>query len=85
MAELRRGTTVHEVGDSRLRAPVTAHGPDYVDAEARVAVFDNDGTLWCEKPMYIQLDFIVRRLGRKGGGERAGRAAAVQGGPSAVI
>jgi hypothetical protein len=29
--------------------------------EPRVAVFDNDGTLWCEKPMPIQLDFIVRR------------------------
>jgi phosphoglycolate phosphatase-like HAD superfamily hydrolase len=29
---------------------------------ARVAVFDNDGTLWCEKPMPIQLDFILRRL-----------------------
>jgi len=28
-------------------------------------VFDNDGTLWCEKPMYIQLDFIVRRLAEK--------------------
>jgi len=27
-----------------------------------VAVFDNDGTLWCEKPMPIQLDFILRRL-----------------------
>jgi phosphoserine phosphatase len=31
-------------------------------AEERVAVFDNDGTLWCEKPMPIQLDFILRRL-----------------------
>ncbi|KRE29324.1 acid phosphatase [Mycobacterium sp. Soil538] len=31
----------------------------------RVAVFDNDGTLWCEKPAYIQLDFIVRRLAEK--------------------
>jgi hypothetical protein len=30
--------------------------------ENRVAVFDNDGTLWCEKPMPIQLDFILRRL-----------------------
>jgi phosphoglycolate phosphatase-like HAD superfamily hydrolase len=28
----------------------------------RVAVFDNDGTLWCEKPAYIQLDFLVRQL-----------------------
>lgn len=36
-----------------------------VDPEERVAVFDNDGTLWCEKPMYIQLDFIVRRLAEK--------------------
>src|SRR3954447_15432379 len=30
--------------------------------EERVAVFDNDGTLWCEQPMPIQLDFILRRL-----------------------
>src|SRR3954462_11325630 len=33
-----------------------------VPVEERVAVFDNDGTLWCEKPMPIQLDFILRRL-----------------------
>jgi len=33
-----------------------------VPPEERVAVFDNDGTLWCEKPAYIQLDFLVRRL-----------------------
>jgi len=33
-----------------------------VPPEHRVAVFDNDGTLWCEKPMPIQLDFILRRL-----------------------
>ena len=37
-------------------------GPDFVEPEARVAVCDNDGTLWCEKPMPIQLDFTVRRL-----------------------
>jgi phosphoserine phosphatase len=37
-------------------------GPDAVPVEERVAVFDNDGTLWCEKPMPIQLDFILRRL-----------------------
>ncbi len=39
---------------------------DYVasaPADSRVAVFDNDGTLWCEKPMPIQLDFILRRWG----------------------
>ncbi len=33
-----------------------------VPVEERVAVFDNDGTLWCEKPMPIQLDFVLRRL-----------------------
>ena len=37
-------------------------GLDYVEPAARVAVYDNDGTLWCEKPMPIQLDFTVRRL-----------------------
>ena len=34
----------------------------HVPPEERVAVFDNDGTLWCEQPMPIQLDFILRRL-----------------------
>jgi FMN phosphatase YigB (HAD superfamily) len=33
-----------------------------VAVDERVAVFDNDGTLWCEKPMPIQADFILRRL-----------------------
>jgi phosphoserine phosphatase len=33
-----------------------------VPVAERMAVFDNDGTLWCEKPMPIQLDFILRRL-----------------------
>ena len=33
-----------------------------VPVEERVATFDNDGTLWCEKPMPIQGDFILRRL-----------------------
>jgi hypothetical protein len=37
-------------------------GANAVPVEERVAVFDNDGTLWCEKPMPIQLDFILRRL-----------------------
>src|SRR3954471_1349988 len=39
-----------------------ANGRAAVPLEERVAVFDNDGTLWCEKPMPIQLDFILRRL-----------------------
>lgn len=35
---------------------------DGVPVEERLAVFDNDGTLWCEKPAPIQADFILRRL-----------------------
>ena len=34
----------------------------YVPPEERVAVIDNDGTLWCEKPLQPQIDFILRRL-----------------------
>ncbi|HJT94409.1 MAG TPA: HAD family hydrolase [Mycobacterium sp.] len=49
---------------------VTAEGgPDYVAPEARIAVFDNDGTLWCEKPAYIQLNFTVYRLAEKAAAE----------------
>lgn len=35
---------------------------DYVPPEARTAVFDNDGTLWCEKPLPIELVFVLKRL-----------------------
>ena len=37
----------------------------------RVAVFDNDGTLWCEKPMPIQLDFTLRRWATMAGHDRS--------------
>ena len=35
---------------------------DSVPPEERVAVFDNDGTLWSEKPVPIQLDFTLFRM-----------------------
>jgi phosphoglycolate phosphatase-like HAD superfamily hydrolase len=37
-------------------------GAEFVPPPDRIAVFDNDGTLWCEKPMYIQFDFLLRKL-----------------------
>ncbi len=37
---------------------------DSLPVEDRVAVFDNDGTLWCEKPNYPQLLFMLDELGR---------------------
>jgi len=36
--------------------------PDFVSVEERIAVFDNDGTLWSEKPMYVQLMFALDRV-----------------------
>lgn len=36
--------------------------PDYVTPAERIAVFDNDGTLWAEQPVYFQLTFAMDRL-----------------------
>jgi phosphoserine phosphatase len=40
----------------------TAGSPDFVPAAERIAVFDNDGTLWAEQPMYFQLAFAIDRV-----------------------
>jgi phosphoserine phosphatase len=37
-------------------------GPHYVSPEARIATFDNDGTLWVEYPMYTQVLFAFERV-----------------------
>ncbi len=42
----------------------TSNGPDYVPPSKRVATFDNDGTLWLEKPLYIQLQHGLRAIGK---------------------
>jgi len=36
--------------------------PDHVQQADRIAVFDNDGTLWCEKPANIQGDFLMCKM-----------------------
>lgn len=42
---------------------VTAEGAaEYVEPSKRVAVFDNDGTLWAEQPLYFQLAFAIDRV-----------------------
>src|SRR3954452_7522167 len=43
----------------------TEGGPDFVPPPERIAVFDNDGTLWCEKPGYVQAYFLVERLAQQ--------------------
>jgi len=40
---------------------VSEPGPAFVPKPERIATFDNDGTLWCEKPMYVQADFVLRK------------------------
>ena len=47
---------------SFVTSVTTPGSPGFVKPEARVAVFDNDGTLGCEKPMPIELVFILQRL-----------------------
>jgi phosphoglycolate phosphatase-like HAD superfamily hydrolase len=41
---------------------VNENGDSFVPPEERIAVFDNDGTLWCEKPVQVQVGFILKRL-----------------------
>jgi len=44
-------------------AKVTQEGaPDFVPPAERIATFDNDGTLWAEQPMYVQLLFALDRV-----------------------
>lgn len=44
-------------------AAVTRQGTsDFVPEPQRIATFDNDGTLWCEQPMYVQLGFALDRV-----------------------
>jgi len=42
---------------------ISADGePLFVPQAERIAVFDNDGTLWAEKPIYVQLQFAIDRV-----------------------
>ncbi|MBL9126290.1 MAG: haloacid dehalogenase-like hydrolase [Verrucomicrobiales bacterium] len=45
-----------------VRKVTTPGSPDWVPAPERIAVFDNDGTLWAEQPMYFQALFVFDRI-----------------------
>jgi phosphoglycolate phosphatase-like HAD superfamily hydrolase len=47
---------------SFVTAVTTDGSPDYVPPAERIAVFDNDGCLWSEQPMYAQLAFALERV-----------------------
>jgi phosphoglycolate phosphatase-like HAD superfamily hydrolase len=55
-------TTTKQMITDFVSSVIDESNPNYVPLADRVAVFDNDGTLWCEKPMYIQLDFLLRKM-----------------------
>ena len=50
-----------------VQAVSTEDSPGFVTPAERVAVFDNDGTLWSEKPVPIQLDFTLFRMAELAG------------------
>jgi phosphoserine phosphatase len=45
-----------------IEKTTTQGSPDFVPVSERVAVFDNDGTLWSEQPIYVQLAFTMDRI-----------------------
>src|SRR5712671_1272166 len=55
------GATKASILDFVARA-TTQGGPAFVPVEQRIATFDNDGTLWVEQPMYVQLAFALDRV-----------------------
>ena len=76
-------------GDSRDAVEAFLAAAEEVPVADRVAYFDNDGTLWCERPNYIQLDFFLDALREHvvqdpSIGERAEFAALLSGDRAAV-
>ncbi len=45
-----------------VKQVTTKGGPKFIPTAERIAVFDNDGTLWAEQPMYFQLAFALDRV-----------------------
>src|SRR5262245_2251451 len=45
-----------------VRVTTEKDSPKYVPAAARVATFDQDGTLWVEHPMYTQVIYCLERV-----------------------
>jgi phosphoglycolate phosphatase-like HAD superfamily hydrolase len=55
------GAVKSSITDFVSRA-TTEGGSDFVPGPERIAVFDNDGTLWSERPVYFQLAFAIDRI-----------------------
>jgi len=55
------GPTKQAIVDFVIKVTEPESG-DYLPPQDRVATFDNDGTLWLEQPMYVQLAFALDRV-----------------------
>jgi haloacid dehalogenase-like hydrolase len=55
------GTVKKSITDFVTRV-TSEGGPDFVAVPERIATFDNDGTLWCEQPIYFQVAFAFDRI-----------------------
>ena len=64
VAGIRASEPLQAWNDTRVRHDILAfvEAATTLPPEERVAVFDNDGTLWCEKPMPVELAFVLQRL-----------------------
>ncbi len=73
IAENRNATTVDPLpswNQGNVKARIlnfvknvtNSENTNYITPEDRIAVFDNDGTLWAEKPTYFQGFFVLDRL-----------------------
>jgi hypothetical protein len=56
----------------------TEGAPTFVAPGERIAVFDNDGTLWAEQPLYFQFMFVLDRITAMAPRHPGGRSGAVQ-------
>lgn len=45
-----------------VKKATTTGSADFVPPEQRIAVFDNDGTLWAEQPIYFQFFFVIDQV-----------------------
>ena len=55
---VRRGHAIVEF----VRQTTEASSPQFVPPDRRIATFDQDGTLWVEQPMYVQVMFALDRV-----------------------
>ena len=60
-----RDTQTTRAIEAFVAAATKERDPGYIPPAERIAVFDNDGTLWTEKPIPVQLDFTLHRMAER--------------------